>query len=115
MTQGNTLSAGAAAIVLSLGVAGQGTIPKELQIPLGNKDIVIVKDEARPSLGQTGGHRRWRASRACAVQSRSVCNCRPRLRQKCRPRNASPNSRIAVLSMQSPIVLRSAAVGSNSF
>ena len=53
MTQANTLSAGAAAIVLSLGVAGQGTIPKELQIPLGNKDIVIVKDEARPSLGQT--------------------------------------------------------------
>src|SRR5262249_13344460 len=33
MTQANTLSAGAAAIVLSLGVAGQGTIPKELQIP----------------------------------------------------------------------------------
>jgi hypothetical protein len=53
MTQANTLIAGAAAIALSLGVAGQGTIPKELQIPLGNKDIVIVKDEARPSLGQT--------------------------------------------------------------
>ena len=53
MTQANALIAGAAAIVLSLGVAGQGMIPKELQIPLGNKDIVIVKDEARPSLGQT--------------------------------------------------------------
>jgi hypothetical protein len=53
MTQANTLIAGGAAIALSLGVAGQGTIPKELQIPLGNKDIVIVKDEARPSLGQT--------------------------------------------------------------
>jgi hypothetical protein len=52
MTQANTLIAGAAAIALSLGVAGQGTIPKELRIPLGNKDIVIVKDEARPSLGQ---------------------------------------------------------------
>lgn len=52
MTQANTLIAGGAAIALSLGVAGQGTIPKELQIPLGNKDIVIVKDEARPSLGQ---------------------------------------------------------------
>jgi hypothetical protein len=28
------------------------TIPKELQVPLGNKDIVIVKDEAQPSIGQ---------------------------------------------------------------
>ena len=52
MTQANTLIAGAAAIVLSLGVTG-GTIPKELQIPLGNKDIVIVKEEVRPSVGQT--------------------------------------------------------------
>jgi hypothetical protein len=68
MTQGNTLSAGAAAIVLSLGVAGQGTIPRELQIPLGNKDIVIVKDEARPSLGQTGDNQaigRDRQGRRC--------------------------------------------------
>ena len=53
MTHANTLIAGAAAIALSLGVAGQGTIPKELQIPLGNKDIVIVEDETPPSLGQT--------------------------------------------------------------
>ena len=52
MTQANTLIAGTAAIALSLGVTG-GTIPKELQIPLGNKDIVIVKDEVRPSVGQT--------------------------------------------------------------
>jgi hypothetical protein len=52
MTQANTLIAGAAAIALSLGVTG-GTIPKELQIPLGNKDIVIVKDEVRPSVDQT--------------------------------------------------------------
>jgi hypothetical protein len=52
MIQANTLIAGAAAIALSLGVTGQETIPKELQVPLGNKDIVIVKDEAQPSISQ---------------------------------------------------------------
>jgi hypothetical protein len=53
MTQANTLIAGAAAIALSLGVTGgQGTIPKELQVPLGNKDIVIVKYDAQSSVGQ---------------------------------------------------------------
>ncbi len=53
MIQANTLIAGASAIALSLGVTGQGTIPNELQVPLGNKDLVIVKDEAQPSIGQT--------------------------------------------------------------
>src|SRR4029450_8109902 len=52
MIQANTLIAGAAAITLSLGVTGQEMIPKELQVPLGNKDIVIVKDEAQPSISQ---------------------------------------------------------------
>ncbi len=54
MTQANTLIAGAAAIALSLGVTGshQRTIPKQLQVPLGNKDIVIVKDDAQSSVGQ---------------------------------------------------------------
>jgi len=33
MIQANTLIAGAAAIALSLGVTGEGTIPKELQFP----------------------------------------------------------------------------------
>jgi hypothetical protein len=53
MIQANTLIAGAAAIALLLGVTGQGTIPKELRVPLSNKDIVIVKDEAQPSIGQS--------------------------------------------------------------
>lgn len=53
MIQANTLIAGAAAIALSLGVTGEGTIPKELQVPLGNKDIVIVKDDVQASVGQT--------------------------------------------------------------
>ena len=55
MIQANTLIAGAAAIALSLGVTGEGTIPKELQVPLGNKDIVIVKDDVQASVGQTDG------------------------------------------------------------
>jgi hypothetical protein len=53
MIQANTLIAGAAGIALLLGVTGQGTIPKELQVPLGNKDIVIVKDDVQASVGQT--------------------------------------------------------------
>jgi hypothetical protein len=53
MIQANTLIAGAAGIALLLGVTGQGTIPKELQVPLGNKDIVIVKGDVQPSVGQT--------------------------------------------------------------
>ena len=53
MIQANTLIAGAAAIALSLGVTGEGTIPKELQVPLGNKDIVIVKDDVQASVDQT--------------------------------------------------------------
>jgi len=55
MIQANTLIAGAAGIALLLGVTGQGTIPKELQVPLGNKDIVTSKatssrQSARPTL-----------------------------------------------------------------
>jgi hypothetical protein len=52
MIQANTLIAGAAAIALSLGVTGEGTIPKELQVPLGNKDIVLVKDDVQASVNR---------------------------------------------------------------
>jgi len=53
MTQANTLIVGAAAIALTFGITGQGKIPMQLQVPLSNSDIVIVKDEAQPSVGQT--------------------------------------------------------------
>ena len=53
MTQANILIMGAAAIALTFGVTGQGEIPMQLQVPLSNSDIVIVKDEAQPSIGQT--------------------------------------------------------------
>jgi hypothetical protein len=53
MTQASTLIVGAAAVALTFGVTGQGKIPMELQVPLSNSDIVIVKDEAQPSVGQT--------------------------------------------------------------
>ena len=52
MTKANTLIAGAAAMAVTLGVTGQGNIPMQLQVPLSNNDIVIVKDEAAPAVGQ---------------------------------------------------------------
>ena len=52
MTKTNTLIAGAAVAALMLGVAGEGTIPKQLQTPLWNGDIVIVKDGGTPAMGQ---------------------------------------------------------------
>jgi len=96
MTQANTLSAGAAAIVLSLGVAGQGTIPKELQIPSQIfcsriLQATMVKVLELGALGQ-----------GSATRPMHLLIC-------------SSSESPAVLSMQSPIVLRSAAVGSNSF
>jgi hypothetical protein len=38
-------------------------------------------------------------ARISSAPSRSVCNCPPRLRRRCRPGNASPNSRIRVAEL----------------
>jgi hypothetical protein len=70
MIQANTLIAGAAAVALLLGVTGQGTIPKELRVPLSNKDIVIVKDEAQPSIGQSEATVKQSAEMGKATASR---------------------------------------------
>lgn len=52
MTRANTLIAAAATVALTYGVASKGNIPIQLQIPLSNSDIVIVKDDAAPAIGQ---------------------------------------------------------------
>jgi hypothetical protein len=52
MTKASMLIGGAAAVALTLGVTGQGSIPKQLQTPLWNGDLVIVKDESTPAIGQ---------------------------------------------------------------
>jgi hypothetical protein len=53
MTRIDSLMAGLGAIALSLGVAGQGNLPKEIQVPWSNHDIVIVKNDAARPIGQT--------------------------------------------------------------
>jgi hypothetical protein len=52
MTKANMLIGSAAAVALTLGVAGEGNIPTQLQTPLWNGDLVIVKDESTPAVGQ---------------------------------------------------------------
>jgi hypothetical protein len=53
MTKANALIVGAAAVAVTWGVTQEGKIPMQLQTPLWNGDLVIVKDEGRPSVGQT--------------------------------------------------------------
>jgi hypothetical protein len=52
MTKADMLIGSAAAVALTLGVAGEGNIPTQLQTPLWNGDLVIVKDESTPAFGQ---------------------------------------------------------------
>jgi hypothetical protein len=52
MTKGSMLIGSAAAVALTLGVTGQGNVPKQLQTPLWNGDLVIVKDDSTPAIGQ---------------------------------------------------------------
>lgn len=75
MIQANTLIAGAAAIALSLGATGQGTIPKELQVPLGNKDISsktkLSHRSANPTL-PSSNRQRWAKLTASRVAARET-------------------------------------------
>jgi hypothetical protein len=52
MTKASMLISGAAAVALTLGVNGEGNVPKQLQTPLWNGDLVIVKDESTSAIGQ---------------------------------------------------------------
>ena len=52
MTKANLLMGGAAALALTFGVTQKGNIPLQLQTPLWNGDLVIVKDESTPAVGQ---------------------------------------------------------------
>ncbi len=53
MTKAKALIVTAAAATLTFGTAEQGNVPPQLQTPLWNGDLVIVKDQVRPSVGQT--------------------------------------------------------------
>jgi hypothetical protein len=54
MTKTEALILSAVAATLTFGIAEQGNIPLQLQTPLWNGDLVIVNDETRPSMSETG-------------------------------------------------------------